>query len=487
MKASDKAVERLPEDWLYRALFEQVPFNVAIIDRDYNIVAANRHFADYFGRWRSRKCYKVYKNLDEPCLGCDAQLTFQDGKARVSDETGVDQHGKEAHYVVHIAPLREKARGRIDYIVEMSRDVIETKNWQMEYQLLFERVPCYITVIDRNYKIVRANENFRETFGDVRGRQCYEVYKKRRTKCPNCPAAKTFKDGQVHRSGQVGIKKGGEKAHYMMTAAPLSRDVHDIAHVIEISTDITATKQLEREIIEAERLAAVGQTVAGLAHSIKNILMGLEGGMYVVKRGLRKNDKGVLDEGWDMLERNLNKTTSLVIDFLSFAKGRLPELVLTDPNELVREIVDLYRAIAQEAGITLKAGLDPNLPEAPLDPKGIHTCLTNLVSNAMDACRMSDRDGREVEVAVSDEKGNLVFSVRDNGIGMDCDIKSKVFTTFFTTKGGEGTGLGLLTTRKIVKEHGGDITVNSKSGSGSEFRVILPRKRLDALYAENEP
>jgi signal transduction histidine kinase len=104
----------------------------------------------------------------------------------------------------------------------------------------------------------------------------------------------------------------------------------------------------------------------------------------------------------------------------------------------------------------------------------------------MDACRMSDRDGREVEVAVADEKDNLVFSVCDNGIGMDCDIKSKVFTTFFTTKGGEGTGLGLLTTRKIVKEHGGDITVSSKSGQGSEFRVVLPRRRLEALYADTE-
>jgi len=172
------------------------------------------------------------------------------------------------------------------------------------------------------FKIIRANESFRENFGDVIGQQCYSVYKHRKRKCPNCPAAKTFKDGQIHHSNQVGIKKAGEETHYVVSTSPLGRGEEEVAHVIEISTDITATKKLESEIIEAERLAAVGQTVAGLAHSIKNILMGLEGGMYIVSKGLKKNNKDIIDDGWEMLERNFEKTTSLVKDFLNFSKGR---------------------------------------------------------------------------------------------------------------------------------------------------------------------
>ncbi len=252
-----------------------MPFNVAIIDRDYNIIEANDNFTEYFGKWRGRKCYQVYKKLDRPCDRCNSALTFEDGKARVSDEVGVDQHGRQAHYVVHIAPLKKDPHGPVDYIVEMSRDVTETKGWQQEYQILFDRVPCYITVIDNDFRIVRANEAFRERFGDVRGEHCYEIYKRRKKKCPHCPAAKTFKDGKVHRSDQVGVSKTGERTNYIVTTSPLARGSEKIAHVIEISTDITETKKLEEEIIEAERLAAVGQTVAGLAHSIKNILMGL--------------------------------------------------------------------------------------------------------------------------------------------------------------------------------------------------------------------
>jgi signal transduction histidine kinase len=259
-----------------------------------------------------------------------------------------------------------------------------------------------------------------------------------------------------------------------------------VAHVIEISTDITAVKRLERQVIDAERLGAVGQTVAGLAHSIKNILMGLEGGKYIVSLGLKKDDHEMISEGWEMLERNFEKTTSLVKDFLSFSKGRLPELKMIDPSDIVMEIIDLYKDIAAQAGIELKAEVAGNVRKAPLDPDGMHTCLTNLVSNAIDACQMGEQKGSEVVIQVADRGDKLVFEVSDNGSGIDYDIKKKIFTTFFTTKGGEGTGLGLLTTRKIVQEHGGKITVDSKKGQGACFRMEFPRKRLLALYEQGK-
>jgi signal transduction histidine kinase len=258
-----------------------------------------------------------------------------------------------------------------------------------------------------------------------------------------------------------------------------------VEHVIEICTDVTALKRLEEQVIEAERLGAVGQTVAGLAHSIKNILMGLEGGKYIVSLGLEKDNKEMISEGWEMLERNFEKTTSLVKDFLSFSKGRLPELQLVDPAGLVREIIDLYKDIAAQSGVELKAKIPGRIRRAPLDPDGIHTCLTNLVSNAIDACLMAEKKGTVVVVEVRDNREKLVFEVSDNGSGIDYEIKKKIFTTFFTTKGGEGTGLGLLTTRKIVQEHGGKIAVDSQPGEGARFRMEFPRKRLLALYKQD--
>ncbi len=316
--------------------------------------------------------------------------------------------------------------------------------WQEEYQTLFDRVPCYLTVIGRDFRIVRANDSFRENFGDALNQHCYNLYKRRNTKCVNCPAVKTFNDGKVHTSRQQGIGVHGQKIYYVVSTSALIKGAKNIDYVIEISNDVTGMKKLEEKVIEAKRLGAVGQTVAGLAHSIKNILMGLEGGKYIVSLGLKKNDQQMINQGWEMLERNFDKTTSLVKDFLSFSKGRVPNVDIVNPADLVLEIVDLYKDVAAQSGIELKPEIDDHIKPVPFDKAGIHTCLTNLVSNAIDACLMSEHKGTEVTIKISEKRNKIIFEVHDNGSGIDYEIKKKIFTTFFTTKGGGGTGLGSI-------------------------------------------
>ncbi len=479
-------IDKNTKEQIYEELYQQVPFNVAVIDRNFNVVDANNNFTEYFGQWENKKCYDVYKKLKKPCADCPTGEVFKNGEPVVADSVGIDQHGRKTHYVAHVFPIHNKDNDKIDYVMEMTRTITETNRWQQEYQILFDRVPCYVTVIGEDYRIVRANEAFRSNFEDALGKHCYKVYKRRNSRCPNCPAAKTFKDGKVHRSNQIGIGKGNKEIHYQVSTSALMRGSGNVAHVIEISNDITELKRLENRVIEAQRLSAVGQTVAGLAHSIKNILMGLEGGKFIVSLGLTKNNNAMINQGWEMLERNFDKTTTLVKDFLSFSKGRLPELRLISPTDLIKEIVDLYKDIAAQSNINLCFEIDSNIKQAPLDPAGIHTCLTNLVSNAIDACLMAERKGTQVVIKAYEQGDKLIFEVIDDGSGIDYELKQKIFTTFFTTKGGGGTGLGLLTTRKIVQEHGGKILVDSKEGSGARFRMEFPRKRLFSLYRERE-
>lgn len=352
---------------------------------------------------------------------------------------------------------------------------------------LWDQVPVAISVIDPDFRIVEANRCFSETYGQWHDRPCYEVYKGRDERCDNCAAVRTFTDGQVRVREEKGIVRDGQQSYYFVHMVPLVRGDGGIPYIIEMSTDITVTKQLEHDKLEAERLAAVGQTVAGLAHGIKNVLMGLEGGMYVVRSGMERADTERISRGWSMLEENIGRISSFVKEFLEFARGRTPKVQLVDPNRLVREVFELFRDKAALAGIGLAIELQDGVPWALMDESGIHDCVSNLVSNALDACEISDKPDRTVTLRTYEQDNTLVIEVADDGAGMDYEVKKKVFTNFFSTKGSnKGTGLGLLTTRKIVQEHGGKVSFDSAAGVGSVFRLEFPRDRLPQPN-EDEP
>jgi signal transduction histidine kinase len=125
--------------------------------------------------------------------------------------------------------------------------------------------------------------------------------------------------------------------------------------------------------------------------------------------------------------------------------------------------------------VTLLFEADEEVAAAHMEPSGIHTCLANLVSNAIDACGASKKEVCKVSLRVRQGEGATTFEVEDTGCGMEAEVREKVFTSFFTTKGLGGTGLGLLVTKKIVREHGGRIEVESQPGVGSCFRMEIPR------------
>jgi signal transduction histidine kinase len=242
-------------------------------------------------------------------------------------------------------------------------------------------------------------------------------------------------------------------------------------------------EEKSRKLVEAERLAAVGQTVAGLAHAIKNITAGLTGGMYVLEKGIDLDNRSYLSQGWQMIKGNVQKIKGMAVDLLNYAKEREPEYQLCDPNGPAREVYDLMLSRATEVGVALKIDPAQSLPDAWFDHEGIHRVLLNLVSNAIDACTDISCASKTCEVSLRTLKPQgwaVEYQVIDNGCGMDEETRKKVFQIFFSTKGSRGTGLGLMIARKIVDEHGGVIDLSSEKGSGTVFRVRLPEKKQSA-------
>jgi len=231
------------------------------------------------------------------------------------------------------------------------------------------------------------------------------------------------------------------------------------------------------KLIAAERLAAAGEAVAGLAHAIKNITSGLEGGTFVLEKGIELDHKKYLHQGWDMVRGNVEKIKNLSLDLLNYAKPPGANYQLCNPNEPAREVVDLMKSHAEKRGVDLKLDLTPGLKECYLDPEGIHRCLLNLVTNAIDACQQDSSKGKGKEVVVRTVGVNgwgVEYQVADNGSGMEKEVRKRLFTGFFTTKGTRGTGIGLMMTKKIIDEHKGHIEVDSEAGIGTRFTIRLP-------------
>jgi len=241
--------------------------------------------------------------------------------------------------------------------------------------------------------------------------------------------------------------------------------------------DLREIKRLEKELVDSERLAAVGQTVAGLAHYIKNILIGLKGGSYVVEIALDKNDTAKLKNGWQAIKRNIGRISDLVLDLLTYSKEREPEYENCFPNQIVNDVFELVDERVRKHNIEIIKNFDLSINEVSMDPRAIHRSMLNLVSNAIDAC-IFDEDVKkkwQIRVKTAREKDNILrFEVQDNGSGMSQETRDNLFTSFFSTKGGKGTGLGLLITRKLVEEHKGTIDVASRLGEGTTFTIRLP-------------
>jgi PAS domain S-box-containing protein len=458
---------------------DQVPCYLTVLDRDLRIIDSNEMFRRDFGDRLGDPCYLAFKDRDHPCPNCAAQLTLQDGLIHTGDETVIRSDGRTMTVVETAAPMTNAA-GDVTSVTLVATDVSESTSLRRQldqtrrdYERLFAAVPCFICVQDRDHRIIEANSLYRKEFGVEYGSRCWEVCKKRHTQCPNCIVDQTFADGRVHTSEEVLVTRDGRRINAVVHTRPVLDDDGSISAVMEVFTDITEVKQLERQ------LSLMGRAVAGMAHRVKNILMGLEGGIFVVNTGLENDDRQAIAEGWEMVERNVQRVSRIVKDLLYCSKERPPRFEQgVSLHTIAHEVCGLFAERIAEQGIELKLQLGDEDIRGTYDPEGLHNLLSNLVANAIDACRFDpspDKERHTITVRCrSNGDGAGVLEVEDNGVGIPDEMNSRVFEEFFSSKGTEGTGIGLLVVQKVAEEHGGKANFRSSPGTGTTFTITLP-------------
>jgi len=270
------------------------------------------------------------------------------------------------------------------------------------------------------------------------------------------------------------LTKTGELVPILLSATVLYDRGEEVA-TVGYFKDMREVIRLEQELVDSERMAVVGKTVAGIAHGVKNILHGMKLGAFMVDEGLEKEKSESLQKGWSLVRKNMERINKMTKEMLSLASTSPPAFELCSLNDIAEEVCEFMRAKAEERGIHLISDLDASLPPMTVDSEGIATCLTNLVTNAIEAFPEDSAGGEIIVSSRDDPASGICLQVKDTGEGMSKETRQQIFESLVSTKGARGTGLGLALTRKIVREHGGSIEVESELNKGSCFTIILPR------------
>ncbi|KHK03280.1 hybrid sensor histidine kinase/response regulator [Desulfovibrio sp. TomC] len=472
-----QAISGLSADFGDKAgYFNEMPCFVAVHNRSLEVVATNQLYKDRLGEMVGHHSWEVY--VGQALRGFDGPVwkTFETGKGQRSRETMLCKNGRELPVMVHTSPI-STVDGKPELVLEMAVDVSEIKRLQEElrvtqqkYMDLFEATPCYIAVRDRDYRIVANNTLFKEDFGEGVGKLCYEIFRHRDGPCPDCPVDATFADGAPHTLEAVVTCLDGRTKNVLTFSAPIRNGNGDITEVMALSSDITRIRELQ------DHLTSLGLMLGSISHGVKGMLTALEGGVYRLESGIKRNDAARIADAGDTIKSLVGRVRNLVLNVLYYAKSRDMAGDPVDISHLATNVAQVVEPKAAREHIAFACDIPPDLGLVSLDTANLSAALVNILENAIDACVADTaKESHAISFKATATSEAILFDIADNGMGMDQETREKAFTLFFSSKGLKGTGLGLFIAHDVVKKHGGVIDLTSEPGVGTQFHIVIPK------------
>jgi two-component system, NtrC family, sensor kinase len=355
------------------------------------------------------------------------------------------------------------------------RELLESRN---TLQALIDGIPQPIYTIDDDWHLVAINKSKADELEATRdtlvGQICFRALYGREQPCEHCLVADTVSYQRAQTWTVRWIGADHLPREWQVDAYPIPGSQASSARAVVVWQDRTEERRLENSLMQAGKLAAIGQLAAGVAHELNNPLTAVNANAQMLKMVIPSSDENY--EAVDLISRAGERAAKVVRGLLDFARKEHYSFTPGDINSSISEALDLIGYQLQSAGINVIPQFDSELPQIVASWEHLKSVWLNLLLNARDALQEVDHERRiEIVTRLGSTSEQLQVLIHDNGKGMSAAETVHIFEPFYTTKDpGRGTGLGLATCHRIIEQHGGQISVASLPGEGTTFVVILP-------------
>lgn len=472
----------------YQVMFEQVPCLITVQDKNFKLLRYNSEFAESFDPEWGDFCYHAYKGRDEKCPNCPVEKTFADGLPHYGEESGVNKDGSPAYWIVRTSPIKN-SQGDIVAAMEISLDISQRKQLEeklekseKKYHEIFNNIPNPVFVLDfENLTIIDCNDSVKAVYGF------------RKCDITNTPFLDLFPEDERNRYAAIlrtsteitQARQLNQKGSPLFVNIRVSPSEYPGRKVLLVTTsDITKRLETEQQLIQASKMATLGEMATGVAHELNQPLSVIKtASSYSIKK-INKDEPieaGILFNLLTKIDSNVDRATKIINHMRQFARKSEMDLEKVQVNDILEKAFEIFSQQLKVRGIEVIWNIDKKLPKINANPSRLEQVFINLLLNARDAIedkwdhQAPQAGEKKIVLKTACDARNVICEVCDTGKGVPESISDKIFEPFFTTKEvGKGTGLGLSISYGIVKDCGGSIKVIPNKPEGACFVVKIP-------------
>lgn len=383
-------------------------------------------------------------------------------------------------FIFRINKERMQAESRALYADKLESEV-QAQTWEIKQEKqkldnIVSAIGAELSVMDKDFRILWANEKVIRRFGSLKGiinTHCYKTYYRRNNICPECPAIRTFQHNQVEQA-ELKLDDDGRICYYQCNATPITNHAGEVIQVLELTQNITTQKQQEEILIDSEKMSAVGQIAVGLAHDLGNPLTIIAGSVQFSLQNL--NPPTRIKEYLQVIDRNASAANKVIKALLNFARpsSKDSKLVSLNLRDLVQRTLLLLKSELTKKEIEVIQDYPPKMPAIMGDRNQLEQVLMNVILNSIEVLSKAGEISITADTDATDRMFNLYIA--DNGPGIPEEHLDSIFDPFFTTRV-RGVGMGLSASKRILDQHKGKISARNLTQGGFQITISLPLKR----------